>query len=144
MYSEHVTLIFYKNAPNAEDKNDLVTPQYSAQKVDNNVYCSLHESKLSNLFFEASWINLRKIKRVTQRLELRACRIHKIRELRSTGQNERVGYCLRFRHRVSKAIYILDDAFITNKAWFHYKWICKIWSGDHPHIFKETVLGWKS
>jgi len=51
MYCEHVTSIFYKIAPNAEDKNDLVTPQSSAQKVDNTVYCSLHESKLSNLFF---------------------------------------------------------------------------------------------
>jgi hypothetical protein len=42
----------YTNTHNsAEEKNDPVTPQSSAQKVDNNVYCSLHESKLSNLFF---------------------------------------------------------------------------------------------
>jgi len=51
MHCEHVTAVIYKNAPNAEDTNDLVTPQSSAQNVDNNVYCSLHESKLSNLFF---------------------------------------------------------------------------------------------
>jgi hypothetical protein len=33
-------------------KNDPVTPQSSAQKVDNNVYRSLHESKLSNFSFK--------------------------------------------------------------------------------------------
>jgi hypothetical protein len=52
MYCEYVTPIFYKKETNAEDKNDLVTPQSSAQKADNNVYCSLHESKWSNLFFK--------------------------------------------------------------------------------------------
>ena len=51
IYFEQVTPIFNKNAPKAEDKNDPVTPQSSAQKADNAVYYSLHESKLSNLFF---------------------------------------------------------------------------------------------
>ena len=37
MYCEQVTPISNKNAPNAEEKNDPVTPQSSAQTRANNV-----------------------------------------------------------------------------------------------------------
>jgi len=52
MYCEHVTPIVYKNVPKVEEKNDPVTPQSSAQKLDKNLHCSLHENKLSNLLFK--------------------------------------------------------------------------------------------
>jgi len=72
-------------------------------------------------------------------------RLQVFHELILQDNAKRVNYCRRFKNLIRGNIVVLDQVFLTDKAWFHLSGYVNsrnygTWGIENPHIYTETPL----